>query len=363
VACAVVTAACGHPFSPRDYSATRPYATVSPWKPAPKLAPAPSGPMTVGVDLYDTQNYSLAETETLGQRAIAYIAGTLGLKSIGIAWDYTVPGKTSDQVNTDSSVTPSIADIEALTRIAKSYGLSVEYRVLLEVAGQNGQSESLRPGSTGAWLSSLLAAETPALQLAQSEHVREFIVGTETVDIEDSPLWKGFFAQAARTYRGTLSYATWGGSPTSGGFFSGKRVLPPAPLYGVTAYPGVSLGTNASVAQLTSAWTGFMANVPTAVLRRTAIDEAGIPAADGSYAHPWEWNNVTGAPDDQVQARWFAAACAAAIAGHVRALYFWNVNLSDNPQYDLFASAVRFEGRTASEQAIRNCRQEADGTR
>jgi hypothetical protein len=316
--------------------------------------------MTVGVDLYDTQDYSLDETETLGQRAIGYIADTLKVKSIGIAWDYTVPSLTSDQVVASSSVTPSTADIEALTRIAKSYGLRVEYRVLFEVAGQNGQSESLDPADTSAWFGSLLSAEQPWLRLAQSEGVGEFIVGTETVDIEDSPLWKGFFTQAAKTYHGTLSYATWGGSPTSGGFFSGKRVLPPIGLYGVTAYPSVGLSADASVPQLTADWTKFLSNVPQSVLRRTAIDEIGIPAAAGSYNDPWNWNDVTGAPDDEVQANWFEAACDAAVQEHLRAIYFWNVNLSDNPEYDdLFASAVRFEDRTASEAAIRSCEQTA----
>jgi hypothetical protein len=358
VACAIT--ACGNQFVPAGYSPTRPYATVKPWLPGPTPTPEPSGPMTVGVDLYDTQDYSLEQTKALGNRAISYIANTLKVKSVGIAWDYTVPALTSDQVNTASAVTPSAADIQALTQIARAHGLRVEYRVLLEVAGQNGQSESLRPASTQTWLSSLLTAETPELRLAQQERVSEFIVGTETAAIEGSPLWKGFFTQAGKIYSGTLSYATWGGSPASGGFFSSKRVLPPIGLYGVTAYPSVSLPAGASLSQLTAAWVKFLRTAPESVLRRTAIDEIGIPAAVGSYSDPWNWNDATGTPDDQVQANWFEAACDAAVAAHLRAIYFWNVNLSDNPENDdLFASAVRFEDRTASEAAIRSCEQTA----
>jgi hypothetical protein len=48
---------------------------------------------------------------------------------------------------------------------------------------------------------------------------------------------------------------------------------------------------------------------------------------------------------------------------HMRAIYFWNVNLTDNPGDDLFASAVRFEGRSASEAAIRACVASAASTR
>jgi len=363
VAAAIAVAACGHPFTPADYSPTRPYDAVRPWTPPPTLAPVPRGPMTVGVDLYDTQNHSLSETRSLGERAISYIANTLRVKSIGIAWDYAVPGWNSNRVLPSSQVTPTMDDIRALTSIARSHGLHVEYRVLFAVTGVNGQSERLKPADTKTWLNSLLAAETPALRLAQSEHVGEFIVGTETATIEGSPLWRGFFSQAAKTYDGTLSYATWGGSPQAGGFFSAKRALSPGGLYGATAYPSVSLPSSAPVSRLTSAWESFLKTVPAPVLRRTAIDEVGIPAADGAYTDPWEWNNVTGQPDDEVQARWFQAACAAAEQEHMRAIYFWNVNLTDNPGDDLFASAVRFEGRSASEAAIRACVASATTTR
>ncbi|MBO0805955.1 MAG: hypothetical protein J2P25_23150 [Nocardiopsaceae bacterium] len=363
VAAALAGTACGHPFTPAGYSPARPYSTVRPWTPPPPVAPPPRGPMTVGVDLYDAQDYSVAETRVLGERAISYIANTLRVKSIGIAWDYAVPGWNSDTVLPASPGTPSLADIAALTSIARSHGLRVSYRALFTVTGVNGQSERLKPAHTKAWLNSLLTTETPALRLAASEHVGEFVVGTETASIEGSPLWHGFFTRAAALYHGTLSYATWGGSPQAGGFFSAKRALPPVGrtgLYGATAYPSVSLPSDAPVSKLTSAWESFLAHAPARVLRRTALDEVGIPAADGMYADPWEWNHVTGRPDDEVQARWFLAACAAAEREHMRAIYFWNVNLSDNPGAGLFASAVRFEGRPAAEAAIRSCQRSAE---
>ena len=55
-----------------------------------------------------------------------------------------------------------------------------------------------------------------------------------------------------------------------------------------------------------------------------------------------------------MQARWFEAACAAAVTAHMRAIFFWNVNLIDDPEQP-FASLVKFEGRPESEAAIRNC--------
>jgi hypothetical protein len=41
------------------------------------------------------------------------------------------------------------------------------------------------------------------------------------------------------------------------------------------------------------------------VLRRTAIDEIGIPALAGAYEDPWQWDNLKSTADSTIQARWF----------------------------------------------------------
>lgn len=317
------------------------------------------GAPKVGVDLYITKNYPLSETMQLGERDISYIAHTLNVGAIGIAWDYQVPGPHSDIVEPSNPGTPSISDIAALTAIAHSYNLQVEYRVLFSVGSQNGQTGTFHPSNVSKWLHSLLVAETPALRLAQADNVHEFVVGTELTGVEGSPLWNQFFTQAGQIYRGILSYATWGGGSGPGGFFSSARQLPSLAYYGVTAYPNIYLPPSASVTQLTAAWEKFLQNAPSSLLRQTAIDEVGIPAARGAYHAPWAWNNVTGAIDDQVQARWFDAVCAAAGHEHMRAIFFWNANLIDNPTYP-FASPVKFERRPAAEAAIRSCQQVAN---
>jgi hypothetical protein len=340
-AATLLAAACGHPFIPA--------LTDGPAVGQPAAGLMAARPFTTGVDLYITSDYSLAKTETLGQRDIAWIVSTLGVRAIGIAFDLSVPSEKSDVVRNGGPVTASLADIGALTQIAQTYGLQVEYRVLLRVAGQDGATEHLRPSRPARWFASLLSAETPYLKLAVREKVGEFITGTELANLEGSPQWQPFFRAAGKIYPGQLSYATWGGN-----FFSPRRALPPVAEYGVTAYPDVHLPASASVAQLTAAWTSFLRQAPAAVLQRTAIDEIGIPAEVGAYRHPWAWNNQHGTPDDQVQARWFEAACAAAVAAHLRAIYFWNVNLIDDPD-NPYPSLVKIEGRPQSEAAIRNC--------
>ena len=134
----------------------------------------------------------------------------------------------------------------------------MEYRALYALGNSDSRGTSIQPKSLSAWLRSLLATETPALKLAQRDHVSEFIAGTEMASIDQSPLWGGFFAKAGRDYHGILSYADWGGGPWLGGFFSSRRVLLPLKYFGASAYPPVNLPPTASVAQLKKAWVAFL---------------------------------------------------------------------------------------------------------
>jgi hypothetical protein len=265
------------------------------------------------------------------------------------------PSPTSDSVVASSSRTPTMADLAALTSIARSRGLRVEYRVLYAIGNSDSRNESIQPRSLTAWLRSLLAAETPALELAQADHVSEFVAGTEMASIDQSPLWGTFFARAARLYHGIVSYASWGGKSGFGGFFSPRAVLLPLRYFGASAYPPVNLPATASVAQLTNAWVTFLQRAPESVLRRTAIDETGIPAVAGAYHDPYQWNGLGDLkPDLAVQANWYRAVCQAADLVHVRAIYFWSASLSADPASDQ-PSLVGFEGHPATEAAIRSC--------
>jgi hypothetical protein len=309
----------------------------------------------VGVNLYVNENYTLAQIKEWGARDLAYIAYTLKLKAVQIDWDYNVPTADSNIVKASATRTPTIADLEALTTLAKFYGLSVSYRALFAINNRDSRSGSIDPKHLSVWLNWLLATENATLRLAQRDKVSEFVVGTEMASIDQSPLWAGFFKKAAKIYHGILSYAQWGGSPGEGGFFSASRTSFPLTHLGVSAYPPLALSSLASVGSLTKAWENFLTRyTPASVLRRTAIDEIGIPAVRGAYSDPWQWNGLTGPADPTIQARWFAAACNAATAEHMRGIYFWSMALNDDPG-NPYPSLVGFLVRPASLAAIRSC--------
>jgi hypothetical protein len=350
-ACSGTAVPSHHPNSAASASAASASAAAAVRQSRPKPVPKP----LVGVNLYVNENYTLAETKAWGERDLKYIADTLKLKAVAIAWDYNVPSPSSNSVTSSSSRTPTIADLATLTSIAKSRGLRVEYRVLYAIGNSDSRNESIQPTSLTAWLGSLLAAETPALKLAQRDHVSEFVAGTEMASIDQSPLWGGFFAKAGRLYHGTLSYASWGGKSGSGGFFSPQGAPLPLRYFGASAYPPVDLPATASVAQLTKAWVAFLRRAPESVLHVTAIDETGIPAVAGAYHDPYQWDGLGHAqPDLAVQANWYRAACQAADLVHVRAIYFWSAVLSSNPA-SAQPSLEGFEGHPATEAAIRSC--------
>jgi hypothetical protein len=310
----------------------------------------------VGVNLYVMDNYSLAQTTAWGWRDMKYIRHTLGLKAVAIDWDYNVPSAGSDVVKTSPTRTPTIADLTELTKIAKFYGLRVEYRALFAINNTDSRDRSLVPKHLSAWLDSLLATETPALRLADHAGVSEFVVGSEMASIDQSALWGEFFKKAAKIYKGSLSYASWGGqSDTDSGFFDKHQADLPTADLGATAYPSIDLPGDASVAALTKAWEHFLtAYTPASVLRRTAIDEIGIPLLAGSYSDPWQWDKLKGTADPAIQARWFTAACDAVTAEHMRGIYFWSESLNDNPAKP-FGSLVGFLARPGSLAAIKSC--------
>jgi hypothetical protein len=310
----------------------------------------------VGVDLYVNQNYSLTDVLNWGARDLKYIRDTLGLKAVSIDWDYNVPSTNSNVVEASATRTPTIADIRALTRLAKADGLRVQYRVLFAIDNKDSRDGSINPANLGLWLDSLYRTETKALRLAAKARVPEFVVGSEMASIDNSPDWTAFFKKADKIYKGALSYASYGGHTNSdGGFFSKSRVELPTADFGVTAYPAINLASNASVRALTKAWERYLTKyTDNAVLRSTSIDEIGIPALAGRYRDPWQWDKLTGTVDPTVQANWFKAACRAVTAEHLRGIYFWSFSLNDDPAAP-FASIVGFLGRPKTLAAIKSC--------
>jgi glycosyl hydrolase family 113 len=308
--------------------------------------PIPQKPL-LGVDLYAVKNYPAAVVSRDGLRDLSYIQSTLGAQSVGLVWDFYSPGDRSNVVKT-TTATLSVANLQTLTEQAQADHLSIQYRPLVVVQKGSQWEGYLSPANQAAWFASYYSAELPYLKLAQKMHVREFVVQTELRDLNASKQWPAFLAKVKKVYSGIVSYAALGAQ-----YYPRSRHLLPVRYYGMTAYPDLNLPDTATVARLVTAWKKVFAPVPAKLLKTTAIDETGIPALSGAYHDPSKWT-AKGKLDETVQARFFSSLCIAAKDLGLRAVYFWNANLTDDPEHPPYPSPTTFEGKTGAT-AIAGC--------
>jgi hypothetical protein len=301
----------------------------------------------LGVDLYATSNPSQRIVRRDGIRDLTYIKDTLKASSVGIAWNFYTPADSSENVGHTRN-TLTMANVAILARTAKADGLSVEFRPLVKVQRGSPWEGYVFPPNQAAWFNSYFKTELPYLQLAQRLHIREFVFQTELRDLNKSPLWGQFIRRVKRVYGGIVSYAALGAQ-----YYPRSRHLLPVRYDGQTAYPKLNVPATTKVPALVKAWKRYYAAVPPRIRFMTAIDESGIPAMDGAYRNPSAWRKH-GTRNDLVQARFFTAECTVVKDLGLRAVYFWNVNLTTYP-YSKPASPVTITGRAKSVAAIAGC--------
>jgi hypothetical protein len=313
----------------------------------------------LGADLYARSNYPAATVRRNGQRALYYIKHTLKAASVGIAWNYYTPNIHSNAVLT-TQATLTAANVEALTQMAEAQHLSVVYRPLVEVRAGLGVNGLINPSNwegliapqdQAQWFTSYYNAELPYLRIAQKLHVREFIAGSELMFLNSSNQWPSLFARIGKVYHGVISYAAEQRNYFPG--FGTQHLLGVHDL-GLDAYPKIFVPPTATVQQLVAGWERLFSQMPGQVLYRTALDEVGIQAAENAYYHPSLWG-VPGKFNETVQARWFTAACQVVEHYHMRGIYFWNVNLANDPTHPPYPSPPTFEGKPAAK-SIAGCR-------
>jgi hypothetical protein len=345
---------CGHPFIPSDPGNMKTAASLG----KSDLPILGADHPVLGVDLYALDNYSRARVEAYGKRTLHYIKYVLRANAVGIVWNFYAPNPYEDIVES-TSATLTANNVGILTRIATQDHLLVEYRPLILVNGATSQWEgSISPYQAAGWFNNYYRAELPYLRMAQLLGVREFVTETELMRLNSSsPLWSSFFARVARVYHGVISFGAWDGNYFGAApgtqFQTATPQLLPAKYVGMDMYWHMNLKASATSAEVAAAWEALFGKVPLAVLRRTAIDETGIQARVGAYTNPQALDRP-GALSEQVQANWFTAACATVQRYHMRGVFFFKVDLTDNPVRPA-TSLSTFEGRQGAV-AIRDCR-------
>jgi hypothetical protein len=343
-ACLVTLAGCSfsHMQAPTQAAST-------PWVSKPNVGTTigSNGPV-VGVNLYALHNYTAAQTETDGKRMLSYIKNVLHASAVDIVWNMYAPSYHSNSVVTTAD-TLSAANVGILTRIARGEHLLVEYRPLMFVLTRHNSWEGLiRPSDPTQWFNSYYRQNLPYLRLAQKYRIDEYVIGTEMDRLSPDQQWAGFLARCAGVYHGQITYAAhqWL-------YFPPRTQLPPTALTGMDMYERLKLPASAPLSKVVAAYEHYFISVPDGLLRRTAIQETGIEARAGAYAFPPNLR-LTGVLNEAVQYNWFIAACETMKRFHMRAVFFFKVDLSDFPIMHPASSLSTFEGKQGAV-AISKC--------
>jgi hypothetical protein len=248
-------------------------------------------------------------------QAVAADAGyakSLGANAVSIAFPVDARGSTA----TAGPATPPPAVLGQAISEARSAGLAVYLRPLVNQGNQARSRVQWLPASLAEWFRSYQALLLPYAQLAQHAGVAGFYVGTELSQFAHSSYWATLDAAVGRVYHGRLYYsANWSDADDHTLAGSGG---PPVTV-AVDAYHPMPVPPDGFGAS----WAAWTRSLPPG----TVLSEVGILTRAGAQYKPYSWA-PSGAPfDPRVQPAWFAAACHAVHAGHLGGIYFWSISV------------------------------------
>jgi len=347
----LTTATSGNSLTTPDANATLP--STAPAKPAPTVEAAQEwrrGRMQYGVQVYwHTDSTDLSQDHS--DAILDYVVG-LGANSVGITFPIYTDGSQPSRVYAGPD-TPTDAQISRIVRQARSRNLHVIVRPIIDetniMTTQGEWRGSLRPRDLDTWFDSYQALLMPYAASAQASGADEFVLGTELFSLEpQTARWQKLLAAAQSAYHGVISYGV--------NWTSINRRVSPFAAQGVDLYPALNLDDGASVAQLSGALEAFLMQAPANLRAVMTIQEVGIPAISGMYAHPWLWGNTHQPLNLDIQANWFRAACDAAKRAKLQGIYYWMIDSNWIPGQTDPASLPPFSfiGRPA-EANIRQC--------
>ncbi|GAA2010868.1 hypothetical protein GCM10009839_01040 [Catenulispora yoronensis] len=331
------------PSAPPSSPASSP-ASSQPSSPAGSTEPAPAAePPTqisaaakaakaqLGVHVYWHDLDDAATARANADRLFDYVVG-LGANSVAISFPIYVDGVRPTKAYTIPGKTPSPATLGIVLAEASARGLRTTVRPLVDEANildsQGDWRGSIRPVDATTFFASYQAVLNPYLDQAQASKAATFVVGAELDSlVHDTDLWKTLTTAAGQRFSGQLAYAdNW----TE--WADGLAAIPNA-VTGIDAYPELKVSNDATVAQLTSAWTAWLKHRPASTLSKTVMQEVGIVATDGAYSQPVKWEVAGQAVNPRIQIDWFTAACGAARSLNMDGLYFWNLDAYTDPSH------------------------------
>lgn len=276
------------------------------------------------------------------QRYVTYLDWTstqleafkaLGANAVALAFPLYTPSITSDSVypalncKTAKFQTPPTKLLAEVVAQAHALGLHVLLRPLVDETALYRESSRywrglLAPKSIVKWVASYDEALRPYLVMAQSTHVEHFALESELDSIAIRSSFRSVITYAKTLYRGDLAIDyTWS--------FAQKRAWAYGTSFAIDTYPPIpDTSFTQTVAQVEAQWNTYLrtwAKYKLPKVTTDVIDEIGIAAQEGAYQQPYTGSfPLTTHPfNQQIQATWFAAACAFMKKNHLQGIYYW----------------------------------------
>jgi hypothetical protein len=273
---------------------------------------APRVQLGVDIDYYLTPGADVAAEAAAD---VSYIRG-LHANSVSVSFPFYVGGPKSNRVY-GTSHTPTPADMALLATDAEQADLYVSFRPLMDQAGMKLPlwRGTWTPPDPAKWFASYERFLRPYAEVAQAEHVPEFIESAELTAIDGSPYWAQVDRYLRHVYHGVLAAAdNWAPRPIP------RLVNSHGVVQMLDDYHPVDVSYSASVATLTRGWDAFLATQP----RGVTLGEVGIAAEDRAYYQPYALSGE-GKFNPAVQVHWFEAACNALVNEGLGGLYYWTI--------------------------------------
>ncbi len=316
--------------------------------PVPEAPKAPEPELGIDVLWYRHPEDSPGTIAAKAARIVRYI-DHLGANAISISFPFYMEDQRASRVFSGKA-TPAPADIAVLIDEAAAQGLSVNVRPLLNQDAIGGWRGAIHPASRNEWFASYERFLAPYLAMASAHRATSFTVGAELSSLAHDSAWNAVDGWARTVFHGSLSFSNnwdaFAADQLGGGTVDQE---------GVDAYFPVPLDDGASVHDLVTALNVWLSRPRSIHLADIVVQETGIAAQPGSYAHPQAW---TGSADRdlRLQSRWYQAMCTVVREHHMAGLYFWDIDFNQNvsrpdPKMD---PPLSFIGRDAAT-AVRSC--------
>lgn len=323
--------------------------------------------MTYGIDTFF--DFHCQPTKQIDQWATTQFKAfkALGATSVGIAFPLYTTGLKSNQIfsktvcgykSTFQTPTPGI--LASVITIAHAQGLTVLLRPLLdekviEQANPRDYRGDIKPTNVSQWFKNYLAALTPFLFMAQSNHVESFSISGELNSLASAPEWPSAISNIHKVFTGTQVF-TFSFNQQVG------KVAYPGTSEGMDTYPITNLSTKATPKQLAATWSNFLKTkqyrVPGSISNVT-VDEIGILAQNGAYRQPsaHALSLKTYPFNQQIQANWYTAACMFVKQHKMSGIYYWGSYLTENDGRLLRnpSSKVPQNMQPASQAIVKSC--------